>query len=238
LQANWGPDPRLDALRKAVQLVREADELRRSGKFRDAQKNCNDALALAPNYGAAMLQKSKVALYYLGTQWDRLTPEIRINCAEMAYRDSEQCIENFPEINAAWLIHGQNMIYLSHVRSQPEGFRNLLTSTDLWIKDGLQRFSESERGFLCNLRAQCHQFLGELKEAEKQYDESVRLAPTEPRWYLNRAQYWDQVGKPELAVIDRQSAQAIRDGRDVPSPGPPPTPALPANFVSPFDISN
>ena len=35
--------------------------------------------------------------------------------------------------------------------------------------------SKGERGFAVNLRGQCHHFLGELEEAEKDYTESINL---------------------------------------------------------------
>jgi Tfp pilus assembly protein PilF len=36
------------------------------------------------------------------------------------------------------------------------------------------------------------------------------MEPTEPRWYLNRAQYWDQKGRPELAQEDRRNAERVK----------------------------
>ena len=70
---------------------------------------------------------------------------------------------------------------------------------------------EGERGFAVNLRGQCHHFLGEFDQAEKDYAESISLDPTQPRWYLNRAQYRAQQGKPELAAADHRQAQALRE---------------------------
>jgi Tfp pilus assembly protein PilF len=54
-------------------------------------------------------------------------------------------------------------------------------------------------------------FLGELDKAEKDYTESIELGPSQPRWYENRAQFWEQQGKPELAGVDRRRAQALRE---------------------------
>ena len=77
-----------------------------------------------------------------------------------------------------------------------------------------------ERSFAFNLRAQCHHFLGEMEQAEKDYTESIRLAPDEPRWYSNRAQFWDQQGRPELAKADRTEGIAARQKRlDQPTQG-------------------
>ena len=43
---DWGPDPLLGNYRKAVQLLDEADELRRSQRYDMARQNCDEALLL------------------------------------------------------------------------------------------------------------------------------------------------------------------------------------------------
>jgi hypothetical protein len=37
----------------------------------------------------------------------------------------------------------------------------------------------------------------------------IRLAPGEPRWYLNRAQYWEGLGNLELADADSKRADNL-----------------------------
>jgi len=209
-----GPDPRLGHLRQAVRLVREADALRRSGKYRSAAEKCEQALLLAPDYGGALLQRGKVYLYYLGTHWQELTAEERGRYALFAYQDSNRCEVMFPEWNEAWLVHGQNIIYVARLNSLPKGFQNARAKLEEMLgRDWPNPLTDSERSYAFNLRAQCHNFLGDMEQAEKDYAESILLAPDEPRWYLNRAQFWEQQGRPQLEKADREKAQALRRKR-------------------------
>jgi tetratricopeptide (TPR) repeat protein len=213
---NWGPDPRLGPCRKAAGLVRDADRLRRSGSFRQACEKCNEALELAPDYAGALLQRSKVYLYYVGTHWKSLTDAARHRYADWAFDDSYRCVEIFPEWNQPWLFHSQNVIY--YAASLPHDastFRDAIKSIDEMLSDDWSNnpLTDSERGFAINLRAQCHHFLGEMEEAERDYNKSILQAPDEPRWYLNRAQYWEQQGRKDLAERDRQTAQSARQAR-------------------------
>jgi Trypsin-like peptidase domain len=65
----WGADPNLDRIRGAVQLGREADVLRISKKFDLALAKSNQAIALMPDYEAALLRRGKVYLSQLEDQW-------------------------------------------------------------------------------------------------------------------------------------------------------------------------
>ena len=79
-----------------------------------------------------------------------------------------------------------------------------------WTGDPL---TDAEVGFLLNIRAQAHQFLGETEEAIKYFQESIRTSPSQPRWYLNRALFWDYNGRSDLASTDRLKAEQLR--RDI-----------------------
>ena len=113
-------------------------------------------------------------------------------------QDSFRCVKLFPEWNAAWLIHCQNLIYvdcLIHDARVVSGSCEKLDEmlSDKWDNDPL---TEPERGFAINIRAQCHHYLGELDDAKRDYDEAIRLQPDEPRWYLNRARVLGFQGPP------------------------------------------
>ena len=95
---HWGPDPRLSRFREAVRLVHAADELRRLGKFHRAGELCNLSLELAPDpeYSGAILQRSRVYLYYLATHWNNLSSEARLRYGDWAQKDSYRCLEISP----------------------------------------------------------------------------------------------------------------------------------------------
>ena len=175
--ADWGPDPRLDAFRKAVPLVREADELRRSGKYREALKKCEEALSLAPEHGGALLQRSKVYLYFLGTSWPSLTPEQRLAYVNLAYQDSERCTVLCPDWLEPWLIHSQNMIWSCARRGEVRAISRSAHGVSEMAEESCSVNDQGRARLRIEPPRQSHHFLGELKEAEKDYDESVRLAP-------------------------------------------------------------
>jgi hypothetical protein len=102
----------------------------------------------------------------------------------------------------------------------------------------LDPLEEHELAFAYNVEAQCHQMLGDAERAKEAYAKSIAEEPSEPRWYLNRAQFWDEHGRPDLALMDRRCAQELLNGE----PGTPPrvreqkaTPALPKPTRSAFD---
>ena len=176
---DWGPDPRLEQLRKAVRLVREADGLRRCGKNRAAVERCNEALSSAENYGGALLERSKVYLYYLGNHWRELSADDRRRYADWAWSDSFRCNDLYPGWNTAYLIHFQNIIYGGYVNSDSRYYRYVIKMMNWMLGNHWlgQPPSKKERSFVLNLRAQCHHFLGETRQAEKDYGESIRSCP-------------------------------------------------------------
>jgi tetratricopeptide (TPR) repeat protein len=140
------------------------------------------------------------------------------------------------------LIYYQSLIYLKHTNDDPDGFRLILEGIE-WILDDatfMEAMTKHELAFAYNLRAQCHHFLNEMEKAQEDYNKSIEVEPSEPRWYLNRAQYWDQRGQSELAETDRHMAQTLREGRaTLTSPSFPirfpAKPTLPSPTVSPFE---
>ncbi len=139
-RSDWGPDPRLAAYRVAVRLVRDADSLRKSGRYRDAQMKCEEAMRIAPDYGGALLQRSKTYLYYLGAAWGELTHEQRLRYARLACQDSERCVRLDPPWHQGWLIHLQNIIFRASITSIREEF---LFARD--VADDFLKFDESGR---------------------------------------------------------------------------------------------
>ena len=170
-------------------------------------------MRLAPDYAGAILQRSKVYLYYLGAAWDGLTHEQRLFFARLAFQDSDRCMNLEPTWAQAWLIHFQNIVYCACIESLPEKLLYAGESMNALLQfDAAGHvLSVAERAFAVNIRAQCNHFLGSMAAAEKDYNASINLAPDQPRWYLNRAQYWEHAGWPLSAAADRWQAQVVRD---------------------------
>ncbi len=110
---DWGPDPRLEEARRAAKLVREAVRLRRGGDYGAASTMFNEALQMIPDYTGALLERSKVYLFYLGYHWNELSVEERIRYADWAISDSRRCRELSTELATTWLIHAQCAVFFS-----------------------------------------------------------------------------------------------------------------------------
>ena len=86
ISADLRPDPRLPSLRRAVALERQAEMALDLGDYRAAGEHCNEALALAPDYGLALLRRSEVYLRYCENQWWSLTTEQRMQFLDLVAR--------------------------------------------------------------------------------------------------------------------------------------------------------
>ena len=134
--------------------------------------------------------------------------------AQWAIEDSRRCIELLPKNNEPHLFHEQARIYLACTSSDTSWFSQNIKRLNKLLGD--RDFTDSERAFLINCRAQSYHFLGDLENARVDYGESIRLAPEEPSWRINRAQYWEQRGQAEFAAEDRRSAARIQIQRALP----------------------
>jgi tetratricopeptide (TPR) repeat protein len=170
-----------------------------------------------PNSSAAVCASTALAacLALVGIRWTDLDPPKRLAYADLAFRDSYRCLEVFPEWNAAYPLHSQNTVYVAVLGGRGEWLRDALKMVNRLVSDDWMNepLSGIERAFALNVRAQCHHFLGELAEAEKDYAESIRLAPDQPSWYVNRARFWEQRDRKDLAEADRQKAQTLTNAR-------------------------
>jgi tetratricopeptide (TPR) repeat protein len=213
-----GPDPRLAELRRAVSLAHAAAEMRRLGDFGESVARCNEAAAIAPNYAGVLLERGSSYLYFLGLNWKRLSVEERDRYSFWALSDSFRANDLAPESNRAREICIQSIVYRASALSDPKGFRHVVAETTriLGAEPSTFELTAYDSSFLHNLRAQAHHFLGELDDAERDYTESIRLAPDEPRWYLNRSQFWADRNRGDRAESDRLDASKLRrkQGRD------------------------
>ena len=185
---DWRPDPNLELYRKAAKYMHNADALAAPGDYLAASQRSNDAIEAVPHYASAYLQRSKVYLYYCGLNWNLLSHEKRRRYAEWAFQDSAKCIEILPEWGSPVLINLESSIYLSLLNNDLDGFRRKIQTVGELLDKKLPhpRFSDNEIGFAINCREQCHHYLGDWRAAERDYSESIRLDPSEPRWFINR----------------------------------------------------
>lgn len=212
VRSDWGPDPRLSELRAAVALARKARELRNAGQYDHAVECCDRALLKAPDYAGAFAERSKSYLFFMGKQWEALTADARQQYAQSALADADRCNEIDPGWNYGQMIYMQSILFDSCASGDHSGFRFVVDTTSKNLRPGSFRnpLSEFERSFLFNLRGQAYQFLGQADLAERDYGESIRVAPGEPQWYLNRANFLRHLGRPDAARLDELKADELR----------------------------
>jgi tetratricopeptide (TPR) repeat protein len=230
LRSDWGPDPQLGDFREAVKLVRAAADLQTSGKLRESQMKCDEALALAPRYGEALFQRGNLLLFFLSTNPAGVSPEEKLAYAKSALADSDRCAGLYPLWNPAYLLRLECEVYVARLTSNRETFQNTIKHADDLLKRGYdyRPLTPLERSFAINVRGQCHFFLDEMAAAEADFNLSISLAPEMPDWFGNRARYWDHEKKPELAEADRRRAQALRSDAGAASVRTLSRPALPS----------
>ena len=134
----------------------ESVSLRRSNDYRAALKKVNEAIALAPEHAGAFLERSKVYLYELGTKWGAMTPEERLQHAELAFADSSRCVGTSPDWNSPYLFDSQNRIYLALLRPDPRIFHSVIANVGEMLSDGWPspKLSDAERGFALSCRGE------------------------------------------------------------------------------------
>jgi tetratricopeptide (TPR) repeat protein len=208
----WGPDPHLVELRHAAELTRRATFLRKAGSLDGAVVNCNAAASIAPKYAGALLERGTAYLFFLGLSWQRLAADDRLQYSTWALSDCYRANELAPESNLARQMYLQSVIYHAAVLADPMGFRHVVSETNriLGAEASIFCLTEHDRSFLNNLRAQAHHFLHDFESAEKDYTSAIRLGPKDPRWYLNRAKFWDDTGQTDRAKSDRLEAARLR----------------------------
>ena len=133
-------------------------------------ETCNEALRRVPNYGGALLERSKAYFYYLVTHWDGLTLEERKRYSDWALADAFKCANDHPVLHAPELFRIEVIIYIAFLYSDPDGFRFALAPINKIqnVEAMSDTLTDSQLAFSrLNTRAQAHQFLGEMEEAER-----------------------------------------------------------------------
>jgi tetratricopeptide (TPR) repeat protein len=66
------------------------------------------------------------------------------------------------------------------------------------------------RGDAISARAIAFGNLGQYDDAVREYNRAIETNPEDPILWENRASYWDNNSRPDLAASDRQKGREIR----------------------------
>lgn len=203
-------DARLERFRRAVQLVREAGELRLSGRYHEAGENCNKALQLVPEYGMAYFRRAEVYIHYCAAFWGKLSAEQKRRFTLLASEDvnhGNQVLRYWHPVPDLF----QAYINLYNDLAFPETadvLRNIAFLVNL-IDNPIHPLEDSEKARLIICRAHCRVAIRDFDGAQRDFDEAVRLAPDEPQGYRNRAFFWERRNRLDLAASDRKAAEQL-----------------------------
>jgi hypothetical protein len=205
--ADWGPDPRIGQLRRAVALVREASQASSKQDYRSATLKCNQALALAPKYGNALIERCQAYLGYTWDRWPALSRRAKLRYVELAISDSHAAVDECGGANSAFLTYLQALVFKAYaVPDRTEAERAISVLTKM-VTDWRNRpLNDEERAYAFSLRAQCHELLGHVARAASDYERSIEADRTDPRGYLDRAAFIKRLGQPNSAEGQRAFA--------------------------------
>jgi Trypsin-like peptidase domain len=221
-------DDRLPRLRQAVALSRRSDFLRVDGRYREAGTLCNEAIQLAPEYGRAFLRRANVYLSYCQSQWGQLRNDERQRYASMARKD----VERWRSLDPLWreeakMIEIYSELYASYADPDRQSLARGIECLDILITwhEGRNPEGTKYRAALVNARAQFRELSKDFLGALKDYSQAIPLDPDEPRWLVDRANFWNRRGRQDFAADDRAKAERLLERR------PPVVP-----LGSPFDM--
>jgi hypothetical protein len=212
-------DQKLEKLRRAVKLVRSAEQLRAGGQYFEAGGCCNEAIKLVPEYGWALLRRAEVYLYFCQAFWQRLSPEQRRDYCAYALDDTLACANVLPRqclIHRANLLQGYARLYVGVAFVRREAIQRNVVWLDGLVERPPEPLDDEEKAELLDLRAFCRERLGDLDGARADFDAAIRLSEYEPRWYLDRADFWTRRNRAEPADRDRTTARRLMRGPEPP----------------------
>jgi protein O-mannosyl-transferase len=134
------------------------------------------------NYAAALLNRG--AIFGMRKQYDS------------AIGDLTRSIGIKPGEKQAWL-------NLALVQFYNNNFSEAKKACDKYL------FLKSDDVKMINFRGQCHEKLGNYKEALADYNMSLEMEPKKGDYYLNRSFLYSLMGDKEKAISDAQKAQSL-----------------------------
>ena len=199
-------DPRAEKLRRAVQLVLDAEQLAWRKSHREAIANCEEAIRLAPNYAPAYKWGAE-ARWYLCSDATRaldVPEQVRLMKESLDYiRKSLNLTKSLDDLIE---LVGMNNYYCGLTGSR-QGYQDSLEMLKRVL--ALPDLSRPQRGRALQSRAAVRWALGD-RAAIDDYDEAVRNIPDDPFLYEDRATFFEQTRQEARAAQDRRKAKELR----------------------------
>lgn len=205
-------DPDELNFRKAVVLVDEAAHLiYQKQDFAAGAAKCKEANALAPNYARAYLVRAHASINY----WFKYRRQLSFDQAKeqlaLAAKNAEEYVRVSSSDVKGYLLMASILNNMGSLTDDDDYNREALKLVDKVLSvEGLSDFDKadafSKRGIALDN-------LDRDDEALRNHNEAIRLAPKEPVFYENRADFWHYQQRYDLEQRDYATAKTLRESR-------------------------
>jgi tetratricopeptide (TPR) repeat protein len=208
------PDARDEKIRsdvaRAAALIADALRLMDVDEHhKEAVARCNEAIGLVPSYARAYHARMAAFSSYFFENRFSLPREDALKVLEYARQDAVQYARLAPSDPLTVILVGSVLNNIGYVARDLSCHRKALTlMNELLTSDNLTKHTRACA--LCQVGS-AHENLGDRDLALKYYNEAIKLCPTEPSLWENRAAFW-RGRRPELEQRDSAKARALRRG--------------------------
>jgi hypothetical protein len=203
----WLVDSAADKqFRRAIKMVEDAASLIDTQEFMAGVKKCDAAIKIAPTYAEAYrVRCAGLNNYYSyrqpGSKEARAILLRAVNDASSYAR----LMSSDPRALTSMVNTANNLTVLmsnsSYIRASLTNLDRALSSSALTVP---------QRAEFHSLRGVCRFNLRNRAGARRDFDESIRLDPSNDVLFDNRARFWDAIDEEARASADRARARAIR----------------------------
>jgi tetratricopeptide (TPR) repeat protein len=201
------PEAAGDHFRRAVKLVDEAASLiNYQQKFRAGVDKCDEAILLFPEYPLSyQVRAAGLNNCYF---YNRPGKQEALALLEQARKDAKLYFDKMGSDVRAVEGAATTALNWAALTRDRALIRKAVDDLDKVLSSG--NLPAAPRAQLHSLRGMSHFNLGDKARAREDYNESLRLDPTNDVLYDNRARFWEAMRRDDLADEDRAKARALR----------------------------
>lgn len=204
------PDPRVEALRRAMRLVDEAADFRHHHEFEEATEHLEEAIELLPDYWKAYWMRG-VSIDHSIKHGKSLPTEARLKLHRAAMADHVKADGLYrggfgrPNVRIV-LDAAREQINIGRLANDASSFQSAVALLD---DPSVLGSVGTQRGYLLALRGSVKMDLKDLPGALKDLSAAISADPESADFYTARALVLQQLGQGGLAAADSRKAEEL-----------------------------
>lgn len=206
------PDARTEKARadyaKAEALVAEASNLLSQQKFLEIEEKCNEALKIVPDFGYAYLYRAYATSNFAATTTKQISKSDKHNLLKQSLSDLKMFMKQVPSDLEGPVFYCMTRINIGILMDSPTDMEVVIQQLNRLA--GVDGLSEHDKAGIHSYRAAANNFAGNKKAALADHNEALRLNPDAPTLWDNRARYWQENRRLDLAAADQAKADELR----------------------------